>query len=175
MNKAVFLDRDGVINEVKSERVRFVNKPEDFHFLESSKQAMAKLDHAGYDLFVVTNQGGVGLGYMTKEMLDEIHKKMTEEIKEAGATIKEVKACIHKPHEGCECRKPKPGMILDLIDRYDIDPNQSYMIGDREVDLEAGNAAGVTSLMVDDESPLAHQSFNSLPEAVDWILSTKSS
>ncbi|MDQ0351964.1 D-glycero-D-manno-heptose 1,7-bisphosphate phosphatase [Alkalibacillus filiformis] len=173
MNKAVFLDRDGVINEVKTSRVRFVNKPRDFHFLPGVKEAVAKLHDCGYDVFVVTNQGGVGLGYMTEDMLKEIHQHMVDEFEKSGAHIKEVKACTHKPHEDCECRKPKPGMLNTLIEKYHIDRKQSYMIGDREVDIEAGYAAQVTSLMVANESNQAKFSFNDLPEAVNWICEEK--
>ena len=170
MNKAVFLDRDGVINEVLTDRVKYVNKPKDLYFLPTVKQAVKKLHEAGYQLFVVTNQGGVGVGYMKDQELIDIHDKMVYELEKAGGKITEVKACIHHPKSNCACRKPKPGMIKDLVEAYDVDPNSSYMIGDREVDLEAGNAAGLKSLMVSDESDLAYKSFKDLGEAADWII-----
>lgn len=173
MNKAVFLDRDGVINEVKSERVRFVNKPEQFYFLEGVPEAIKQLNDRGFDIFVVTNQGGVGLGYMSEKVLEQIHQKMVDELKEHGAIIKDVRACIHKPHANCECRKPKPGMLLELIEKYNIDVKQSYMIGDREPDIEAGNAAGMKSLMVYDEHPEAYRCFKNLKEASDWIIKSE--
>ncbi|GAA0450334.1 HAD family hydrolase [Alkalibacillus silvisoli] len=169
MNKAVFLDRDGVINEVKSTRVRFVNKPKDFFFLPGVKEAVAKLNTCGYDVFVVTNQGGVGLGYMSEKMLDEIHQHMQKEFDEAGAVIKEVQACTHDPSENCPCRKPKPGMLEALIKKYNITVDKSYMIGDREVDIEAGNAAKLTSIIVSNQYDKAKQSFEDLPEVVEWI------
>ncbi|MGM8215931.1 D-glycero-alpha-D-manno-heptose-1,7-bisphosphate 7-phosphatase [Bacillaceae bacterium W0354] len=170
MNKAIFLDRDGVINEVKSKRVHFVNKPEQFYFIDGVAEAIKSLNDAGYDVFVVTNQGGVGLGYMTEEMLESIHDKMVRDLEEHGAIIKDVRACIHKPHDNCPCRKPKPGMLHDLIETYDIDIEKSYMIGDREPDIEAGVAAGVKSLMVVDEHPKAYKCFKDLKEAAEWIL-----
>ena len=175
MSKAVFLDRDGVINEVLSDRVKYVNKPQDLYFLPSVKKAIKELHEAGYLLFVITNQGGVGLGYMTDQDLIDIHDKMVYELEKSGGKITEVKACVHHPHSGCACRKPKPGMILDLVKQYNIDVSKSYMIGDREVDLEAGNAAGLKSLMVSDQSDLAVQSFEDLGEAAEWIISQENS
>ncbi|GEL78100.1 D-glycero-alpha-D-manno-heptose-1,7-bisphosphate 7-phosphatase [Tenuibacillus multivorans] len=170
MNKAVFLDRDGVINEVKTKRVKFVNRPEDLYILDGVPEAIKKLNKAGYEVFVVTNQGGVGLGYMTEEQLDEIHEHMAKELAKQGAHLTEIMACTHAPHENCYCRKPNPQMLLDLIEDYDIDIMKSYMIGDRDPDIEAGNAAGIKSLMVTDTTPEAYKSFENLSEATDWIL-----
>nr|WP_091774347.1 HAD family hydrolase [Piscibacillus halophilus] len=170
MNKAVFLDRDGVINEVKTKRVKFVNRPDELYLLQGVPEAIKKLNDAGYKVFVVTNQGGVGLGYMTEDELNIIHEHMAKELAKQGAQITEIMACTHAPHENCYCRKPNPQMILDLIEDYDIDIMKSYMIGDREPDIEAGNAAGIKSLMVVDTTPEAYKCFKDLSEAVDWIL-----
>jgi D-glycero-D-manno-heptose 1,7-bisphosphate phosphatase len=149
MNKAVFLDRDGVINEVKTKRVKFVNHPDQFHFLEKVPEALKLLDQSGFKLFVVTNQGGVGLGYLSKQELGEIHDYMTDEIQRlTGVEIEEVACCIHKPHEGCTCRKPEPGMISDLAKKYAIDIAKSYMIGDRVMDIEAGKKAGCQTVLI---------------------------
>ncbi|WP_124223172.1 D-glycero-alpha-D-manno-heptose-1,7-bisphosphate 7-phosphatase [Aquisalibacillus elongatus] len=170
MNKAVFLDRDGVINEVKTDRVKFVNRPEDLYILDGVPEAIKQLNDAGFKVFVVTNQGGVGLGYMTEDELNTIHDHMARELAKQGAHIHEIMACTHAPHENCYCRKPGSQMLLDLIDDYDVDIMKSYLVGDREPDIEAGNAVGIKSLMVVSTHPEAYKSFNDLSEAVEWIL-----
>ncbi|MGR3764572.1 D-glycero-alpha-D-manno-heptose-1,7-bisphosphate 7-phosphatase [Rossellomorea sp. NS-SX7] len=174
MKKAVFLDRDGVINEVKSKRVKFVNKPEQFYFLEGVKEAVKLLTDEGYQLFVVTNQGGVGLGYLSHEHLQSIHDYMVGELETAGGKIHEVSCCTHKPHEGCACRKPEPGMILELSEKYNLDLSSSFMIGDREPDIEAGRKAGCKTILITDAtSPLyeADYAFTSLFEAAKFVVS----
>ncbi|MCA1319282.1 HAD family hydrolase [Bacillus tianshenii] len=175
MYQGVFLDRDGVINEVLSKRVKFVNDPGDFHFLPGALEGMRILTEGGFKLFVVTNQGGVGLGYMKSQMLDEIHSHMLKEISAAGGEIVEVSACIHKPHEGCLCRKPGPKMIMDLAQRHSIDLNQSYMIGDREVDIEAGRAAETKNIFIGDKADIGDNYFPSLLNAAEWLVSQKQS
>ncbi|MEL3973169.1 HAD family hydrolase [Rossellomorea oryzaecorticis] len=173
MNKAVFLDRDGVINEVKTKRVKFVNKPEQFYFLEGVKEAVKLLTASGYQLFVVTNQGGVGLGYLSHEHLQTIHEYMVGELETAGGKIYEVSCCTHKPHEGCACRKPEPGMILNLSEKYDLDLSSSFMIGDREPDIEAGRKAGCKTILIADAPfPLFHADyvFKTLLEASKFLV-----
>ncbi|WP_456274518.1 D-glycero-alpha-D-manno-heptose-1,7-bisphosphate 7-phosphatase [Bacillus sp. AK031] len=171
MNKSVFLDRDGVINEVLSKRVKFVNKLSDIYYLEKVPQAVKLLTDAGYKLFVVTNQGGVGLGYLSQAGLENIHTKMKQDIEEEGGKIEEFASCIHKPHEGCACRKPEAGMILSLAEKYDLDLKKSFMVGDREPDIEAGKKAGCSTVFIANEDPLkiADHTFPSLYEAALWI------
>lgn len=173
MYQGVFLDRDGVINEVLTKRVKFVNNPDDFHFLPGALEGIRLLTEAGFKLFVVTNQGGVGLGFMKSHMLEDIHKYMVKEISAAGGRIEEVAACIHKPHEGCLCRKPGPKMIVDLAESHEIDLARSYMIGDREVDIEAGNAAGTRTVFIGDEVGVADYHFASLLDAAQWLVNHK--
>ncbi|MGA8942487.1 MAG: HAD family hydrolase [Thermoactinomyces sp.] len=148
--KAIFLDRDGVINEVKTRRVNLVNRPEDFHLLAGVPEAIAGLRRLGFKIFVVTNQGGVGLGYMTERMLLKIHQKMRHDLisKHPEAIIDDILYCPHKPGQGCFCRKPQPGMILKLARKYDVNLLQSWMAGDRQTDLEAGNRAGCRSILI---------------------------
>lgn len=171
-NKAVFLDRDGVINEVLSERVKFVNRPEQLFLLENVGKAVKQLNEAGYLVFVVTNQGGVGLGYMKEKTLHDIHKKMIAEIKKDGGIIQEVAYCAHRPHAGCACRKPEPKLIIDLAKKYNVDLEQSFMIGDRDVDIEAGKKAGAKTILIGDEqNTRADGCYNNLYEAVQHIIS----
>jgi D-glycero-D-manno-heptose 1,7-bisphosphate phosphatase len=169
----VFLDRDGVINEVLTKRVKFVNKPGDFHFLPGSLEGIRLLTEAEFKLFVVTNQGGVGLGFMKNHMLEEIHRYMVKEISAAGGKIEEVAACIHKPHEGCLCRKPGPKMIVDLAEKHDIDLGRSFMIGDRAVDIEAGKASGTRTVFIGEKYGVADFHFGSLLDAAKWLVNHK--
>ncbi len=148
MKKAIFLDRDGVINEVKTDRVKFVNTPEQFYFLEGVQEAVKLLSDSGFLLFVVTNQGGVGLGFLSHDDLHLIHAHMVNELEKADGFIQEISCCTHKPNAGCLCRKPEPGMILKLAEKYDINLKKSYMVGDREVDIEAGKKAGCTTILL---------------------------
>ena len=143
--RAVFLDRDGVINRSDGKPP---NTPEELVLLPKVSEAISRLNAAGFLVFVVTNQGGVGLGYMTKKSLDRIHEKLLQEVKEGGGRIDEIKACTHRPRAGCSCRKPKPGMILDLAAKYDIDLAKSYMVGDRDSAIEAGRAAGIKTIFI---------------------------
>ena len=177
MNKAIFLDRDGVINEVKTTRVTFVNHPKQFYFLEGSLEAIKILSQAGYMVFVVTNQGGVGLGYLSMDQLQSIHDYMMQEITSAGGNIDDLSCCIHKPHEGCSCRKPEPGMLLDLAQRYNIDLSSSYMIGDREPDIEAGRRAGTKTILLSHEDSTsnyqADKVFKNLMDASLYLVANK--
>ncbi|WP_226668398.1 D-glycero-alpha-D-manno-heptose-1,7-bisphosphate 7-phosphatase [Metabacillus litoralis] len=169
MNKAVFLDRDGVINEVLSNRVKFVNKPEQMYLLEGVGEAVKLLNDAGYFVFVVTNQGGVGLGYMKEEMLLKVHEKMKHDIEEYGGKIDDIIYCPHKPHAGCACRKPEPEMLHQLAKKHNVNLNESFMIGDRDVDIQAGKQAGTNTILIGDEKELADFQFRSLYEAAFWI------
>lgn len=173
MHKAIFLDRDGVVNEVKSKRVKFVNKPADLHLLGGVGEAIKKFNDADWKVFVVTNQGGVGLGYMKEKSLKAIHQKMQDDLALSGANIDEIRYCPHKPHEGCACRKPKPQMILDLAKSHNIDLNKSYMVGDRAPDIEAGKQAGTKTVLVGyrlEAEVKADQNFVNLLAFSKWLL-----
>ncbi|RHW38735.1 HAD family hydrolase [Lysinibacillus yapensis] len=170
MKRAVFLDRDGVINEVLTKRVKFVNKPSDLYFLPGVPEAIKKLnDHFEY-VFVVTNQGGVGLGYMKERQLVKIHDYMISQLEKFGAIVHDVAYCAHKPKAGCECRKPGSKMILDLAKKYNIELQQSYMVGDTDTDIMAGKKAGTKTVFLGHSDPLADRVFPDLRSASDWII-----
>ncbi|WP_182102503.1 D-glycero-alpha-D-manno-heptose-1,7-bisphosphate 7-phosphatase [Niallia taxi] len=170
MKTAVFLDRDGVINEVLTNRVKFVNKPKDLYFLPGVPEAIKKLNEHFDMIFVVTNQGGIDLGFMKKSQLHKIHDHMIAELKKEGATIDDVAYCPHKPKSGCACRKPHPKMILDLALKYDIDLSRSYMVGDTDTDVQAGKKAGTKGVFLGDNDPHADAVFPDLLSAADWII-----
>ncbi|MRG85635.1 D-glycero-alpha-D-manno-heptose-1,7-bisphosphate 7-phosphatase [Salinibacillus xinjiangensis] len=176
MNVGMFLDRDGVINEVLSSRVKFVNKPKDFHLLDGVGEAIKLFNDEGFKVFVVTNQGGIGLGYMKETALHDIHQKMVDDLTKYGAKIDDVTYCPHKPHANCACRKPKPQMILDLADKHEIDLENSYMVGDREPDIVAGKEAGTKTILVGDrkdEKADADMFFPDLLSVANWIVEGK--
>lgn len=164
------MDRDGVINEVLTDRVKFVNKPHELHFLPGVPEAIKKLNAYFDYIFVVTNQGGVGLGFMKESQLNEIHDHMIAELKKTGATIHDVAYCPHKPKAGCACRKPNSKLIVDLSKKYTIDLPKSYMVGDTDTDIIAGKKAGTKSVFLGKHDPLADAVFPDLISAVDWII-----
>ena len=170
MKKAVFLDRDGVINEVLTNRVKFVNKPRDLYFLPRVPEAIKILNSYFDYIFVATNQGGVGLGFMTEKQLVRIHEHMVGELQKKGAVIHEVVYCAHKPKAGCECRKPGSKLIEQLGEKYDIDLAHSYMVGDTDTDVQAGKRAGTKAVFLGDSDPLADAVFPDLYQAAQWIV-----
>lgn len=145
--RAVFLDRDGVLNQSIGSRPP--NNKEELTLIPGVPKAIAMLNEAGFLVFVVTNQGGVGLGYMTPHDLEGIHKKLAEEVGKQGGSFTEIMACTHRPRAGCSCRKPKPGMLLTLANKYHVDLKRSFMVGDRDMDIEAGKAANTTTILIE--------------------------
>ncbi|MCR5629268.1 D-glycero-beta-D-manno-heptose 1,7-bisphosphate 7-phosphatase [Eubacterium sp.] len=159
--KAVFLDRDGTINKY----VGFLRKLDDFELLDGVSKAIKKINESGYLVIVVTNQPVVARGEVTVDELDVIHKKMETLLGQDGAYIDGLYICPHHPDSGfdgeikelkieCECRKPKPGMILKAAKDFNIDLSNSYMIGDSENDIKAGMAAGCKTRKVDEDNSL---------------------
>ncbi|MEK5233067.1 HAD family hydrolase [Lysinibacillus sp. FSL K6-0232] len=170
MKRAIFLDRDGVINEVLSHRVKFVNKPKDFYFLPKVPEAIRILNkHFDY-IFVVTNQGGIGLGFMKEKDLEKIHAYMIKELKKKGAIIHEAVYCPHKPKSGCACRKPNSKLIVDLGKKYRVNLAKSYMVGDTDTDIMAGKGAGTKGVFLGEQDALADAVFPDLISAAHWIV-----
>ena len=152
-NKAVFLDRDGVLNHEMGDYIR---RFEDFIILDNF-DALKTLQERGYLLIVATNQGGLAKGWYTEDELARMHDSLKQMYKERGVEIKDIFYCPHHPDftGDCDCRKPKPGLLLQGIEKYDLDPSKSYFIGDRERDIEAATAAGVTGILIDSDQPLS--------------------
>ena len=129
--KAVFLDRDGVINIEKN----YLYKIEDFDFIDGVFEALKYLENKGYLLFIITNQSGINRGYYTINDFNKLTKWMLEEFKKQNITISEVQYCPHTPQDNCNCRKPKTGMIDNILDHYNIDLDHSWLIGDKNSDI----------------------------------------
>lgn len=152
-NKAIFLDRDGVLNQEMGDYVRRV---EDFHILDNF-DALKTLQDRSYLLIIATNQGGLAKGWYTEDELAKMHRLLKEAYQAHGVEITDIFYCPHHPNftGDCDCRKPKPGLLLQGIEKYNIDPAKSYFIGDRERDMEAAAAAGVKGILVDSNQPLS--------------------
>ena len=153
MNKAVFLDRDGVLNKELGD---YVCRFEDFKVLEHNFTALKELQDRGYLLIVITNQGGLAKGWYSANVLDQMHTQLITTYAEQGVLISEVYYCNHHPEYNgkCLCRKPGSLMLEKALARFGIDASQSYFIGDRERDVIAGEAAGVTGILIDSDQPI---------------------
>ena len=148
--KVIFLDRDGVINK-KPKKADYVKNWSEFEFLPGTIQALQILCQKGYDIYIITNQPGIARGVMTKEDLDLIHQKMGEEFKKNGGKIKAIYTCLHGWNEGCECRKPKPGLLFQAAREHYLDLTKTIFIGDDERDIQAGQAAGCKTILIGDK------------------------
>jgi D-glycero-D-manno-heptose 1,7-bisphosphate phosphatase len=144
--KAVFLDRDGVINK----EVSYLSNPKNFVFIEGSIEALKILKQKGFFLIVVTNQAGIARGYFTEETLKTIHNKMIKILKQHGIELDDIYYCPHHPDftGPCDCRKPNPGMIIEAKLKHNINLADSYLVGDTLNDIQTGKAANCKTVLV---------------------------
>lgn len=146
MNRAAFLDRDGVINR-KAPEGKYVTRWEEVEILPGVAEAIALLNGAGFRVIVVSNQRCVAKGLITIADLEILHDRMRRVVATAGATIDAIYYCPHE-NDSCRCRKPKPGMLLDAAREHHIDLHASWMIGDSKADVEAGRTAGCKTALI---------------------------
>ena len=176
--RLVILDRDGVINH---DSAAFIKTPDEWRPIDGSLEAIAALSVAGFDVAVASNQSGVGRKLLDRPTLDAIHDKMLKRVREAGGDIGQVIYCPHHPDDGCDCRKPKPGMLIALSRRYGVPLTNVPVIGDSVRDIDAAIAAGARPILVRTgngavaEAVLASRGvavevFADLREAVDRLL-----
>jgi D-glycero-D-manno-heptose 1,7-bisphosphate phosphatase len=146
LRRAVFLDRDGVLNEpvVRDGKPYPPASAGEVRMVEGAAEALESLRQSGYLLIVVTNQPDVARGAATREAVDAIHARLADSL-----PVDEFVVCWHDDADGCACRKPAPGMLLDAARRHGIDLAASYMVGDRWRDIEAGAAAGCCTILID--------------------------
>lgn len=144
--KAVFFDRDGVLNVDKD----YLHTIDDFEWIDGAKESIVFLTKNNYTVFVVTNQSGIARGFYTIDDMKKLHEYMLTEIKEAGGNIEKFYFCPHLPGGKvkeyaieCDCRKPKPGLLLQALREYAIDKEHSFLIGDKPRDVESAAAAGI--------------------------------
>jgi D-glycero-D-manno-heptose 1,7-bisphosphate phosphatase len=179
---AVFIDRDGVIN---ANRQDYVKSWGEFVFISGSLDALCQLAGLDWPVVVISNQSAIGHGLLSSEMAAEINAKMLAEVKHAGGRVDGVYVCPHRPDEGCECRKPQPGLLRQAARELYLDLGRSYMIGDAESDIHAGLAVGAQPVLVLSGRGREHrerlaglkgtfQVVKGLREAVAWIVSRES-
>ncbi|MET4080262.1 D-glycero-D-manno-heptose 1,7-bisphosphate phosphatase [Pedobacter sp. UYP30] len=163
MNKAIFLDRDGVLNH---EIYDYICRVEDFQVLEYQIPVLKRFFDEGYLLIVITNQGGIALKRYSEEDLAIMHQMLRNAFVKKGAEIAAVYYCPHHPtvSQPCQCRKPGSKMLLDAIEMFEVDPKQSIMIGDKPRDVEAGEGAGVKGLLIEPDDQLDYDKIKAILE-----------
>lgn len=177
--RTIFLDRDGVINANRDDHVK---SWEEFEFLPGVLAALQRLRLAGFRVFVVTNQAIINRGVVPERVVQQINQRMIHQITLSGGSITDLRYCPHDPVEQCSCRKPHPGMLLDLARAWQVDLSQAYMVGDAWTDIAAAHAVGCRGILVHtgrgaDQARLpearehtAEHTAADLAEAVEWIL-----
>ena len=172
MTRAVFLDRDGVLNRaVIRDGLPFPPRSvQDLEVLPGVPEALALLKEAGFRLVVITNQPDVARGTQTRDEVEAINSELRRVL-----PLDAVKVCYHDDADHCDCRKPAPGMILEAAAEMDVDLSRSYTVGDRWRDIEAGSRAGTTTILVQNDYPEKRPgstaaSVKSLREAAAWIM-----
>lgn len=148
-NRAVFLDRDGVVNR-KAVEGSYIHNWTEIQFIPGSIEAIAQLNSAGFRVFIVTNQRGIARGLVRQFDLEEIHRFMKEKLSTSGAEISGFYYCPHDYSDRCNCRKPMPGMLLRAAEENELDITTCWMIGDSESDIEAGRRAGCRTIRIAD-------------------------
>jgi D-glycero-D-manno-heptose 1,7-bisphosphate phosphatase len=147
MNKAIFFDRDGVINDETGHY--YITHPKDFILNRGVIELLKWLKSEGFLLIIITNQGGISRGFYTKQDTMLIHSRMVELLNKNGIVIDEIYYCPHHPeNERCICRKPDTVQIEKAITRFSINPEESFFVGDRDTDIEAGKKAGLKTIQV---------------------------
>ena len=173
MKKALFLDRDGIVNIDKA----YLYRPEDVEFVEGIFDLLKTAQDSGYEIIIVTNQSGVARGKYSHDDVKALHLWMQEQFAAKSIIIKDFLYCPHHPKysEPCECRKPAPGMINEAIAKYDINANESIIIGDKQSDMQAGENAGLklcillASQYVEGKVPESDYYIETLSEASQYL------
>lgn len=159
--KAVLVDRDDTLCPDEP----YCSDPQKIHVFPDVPASLKRLNDAGYIVLMITNQSGIGRGYFTVETLGKVNEEVLRQAESAGGKIQDIFFCPHKPDDNCDCRKPKIGMGIQAISKYNLDPKQCWMIGDKDKDIEFGERLGMRSIMVSSE--------RSFSQAVDMILSCR--
>lgn len=173
MKRCIFFDRDGVINQ--SPGPGYVERWRDFYLLPAFIESLRVVYERGYVAVVITNQRGVARGIMSMERVDEIHGNLRAVLKdEYDLELLDIYCCPHNNNE-CDCRKPKPGMLLQAAEEHGIDLSASWMVGDSVTDIEAGHAAGCKTIYIGGKDALAREdyrvgSMKELPELLKKVL-----
>lgn len=172
MKKAIFLDRDGTLNIDHG----YVHQIDDFHFIDGSIESLRKLKAMGFLLILVTNQSGIARGYFSEAQFLQLTEWMDWSLADRGVDLDGIYYCPHHPHgkgeyrQDCDCRKPKSGMLVQAIKELNIDPSQSFMVGDKIEDLLAARSAKVRSkILVKTGKPITHEGERLADYVIDSI------
>jgi histidinol-phosphate phosphatase family protein len=183
LKKVVFLDRDGTVNRDSAD---YIKSRSEFEFLPGSVAAIRKLTAGGFTIFIITNQSALARGYISFEELTAMHAMMSRTVVAAGGKFADIFFCPHLPDDGCDCRKPAPGLIHQACLKYNIDPAVAVMIGDSAKDIACGLNAGCGKTVLvktgrdpDVEGQLKRKQIKAdfvaadLLEAAEWIVANK--
>lgn len=180
MKKFIIIDRDGVIN---FESTEYIKSPDEWIPIPGSLEAIAQLNRAGFYVFIATNQSGVARGLYSLETLNDIHDKLIRRLAAVGGYVEEIFFCPHHPNDQCLCRKPKPGLLLQIQHKYAVPLQETFFIGDSLADIQAATAAGCHPLLVltgNGEKVLQNYSnlatltyFPNLQQAAEYVISRK--
>ena len=159
-NKAVFLDRDGTM----APDVHYCRRPEDFELFPYTAKAVGLLNERGLKVIVITNQSGIARGYFTEDTLANIHQKMERELAKEGAFVDAIYYCPHHPDDNCDCRKPKPKLVLQAAKDFNIDLKHSFVVGDLQMDIDLGKVAGCKTILIGNPSVIKDKAI--VPDAI---------
>ena len=176
-NKFIILDRDGVLNHDRND---YVYNPEQLHLIAGIPEAIALLNKAHYKVLIATNQACIGKGLILPDTLSKIHEKLTREIAIAGGKITAIYHCPHTQEESCNCRKPKPGLLLAAQQDWSFKPEETWFVGDTARDMQAAKAANCLGALVltghgtQNAPHVPNQPhFQDLPDFVNFLLNIK--
>lgn len=178
--KIVFLDRDGVINYDPGDKL-YVTRVKDFHFIPKAKTAIAKLTKAGYKVFVISNQAGIGKGLFSEHDLNKITDYMLKALRHSNGKIVKAYYCLHRKEDNCSCRKPKTGLLEKAAKKFHLNLKESFFVGDTLRDMKTAKSAGARAILVlSGKERLSNRKnwdiipdfvFRDLDSAVEYILS----
>ena len=163
--KTIFLDRDGVINK----DTNYLYKIDDFDFIKGIFDACFYFQSLEYKIIIITNQSGISRGYFTERDYEILNQWMLDSFNEKGIKILDTFHCPHGPKSKCECRKPKPGMLKKAQAKYNIDMAKSWMIGDKESDIQAANAAGIENTILIKSGYLIDETISNAKFFIDYV------
>jgi D-glycero-D-manno-heptose 1,7-bisphosphate phosphatase len=163
--KTIFLDRDGVINK----EVGYLHKIEDFIFIDGVFEACLSFKKLDYQIIIISNQSGIARGYFTLFDYENLTKWMLNQFSKKNISILDVFFCPHGPKSKCSCRKPMPGMLIGARDKFNIDMKKSWLIGDKESDIEAANRSGIKKTILVRSGHLINENITKSSEVVDSI------